>query len=1759
MLSKTYLHVDLDAFFASVEVLDNPELKGKPLIVGGLPGERRSVVSTCSYEARKYGVHSAMPVNRAYELCPNAVFVHGRMERYHEMSQKVMSVFSEYSPDVMQMSIDEAFIDITGTGLLFGDPVSLAKDLKKKVFERTGLTVSVGIASNRYVAKIASGLKKPDGLCFIPEGKEEEFMLSLPLDKLWGIGTRSRERLNACGIFTIPEIHAISETALKELFGEASGTFLYKSVRGMDVEHFGDETKSRSMSAERTFCFDLTDIYGIETELLHLSYDVMFRVLKAKVNSKTVCLKIRYEDFTTVTVTESGTRIVSSIEDLFERSCRLFHKKYERGRGIRLLGLGLQNISDGLDSSQGELFDFGEKKQRSVEKTVLKLHQKNPGTKLKKARQLIAPMAAFFMLLGALNAPAYGQSVEFDVEGSWESILSSGTTVVLGQAAPTLSIKPPVFSQKTDLLLWFMYDNHWYFDASVSTDSNQNTIAAGYEGDGIVREVRIGTDIGNDTMSPGIRSLFQGDTWDGSATIHLDSVQSHSKTWNGSSELVTTTISIADYKSGFLFAVPDTASASCITGLYIEDANGTYTDDSGRRYRRLSNDEYFVLPVKGLVYLEKEAAGAVLASVSDRTVLENTLPAFLKDTADWFSDRGNESLYYMMGLSCADETTGPSSPSETAPLFTNISGGNGTETGLYLSKPGTFSPFQVSSLYDTSVSENASISVNASQLTAAATPSILLEENRQLIQLYTTEAVSTSFSEAAVRFPAAKRLPETYLPSNGRTDGDFPQITATTAEASDSFVIGSSAIENTIQVLKNGIAVPAVYDRATGTVILSTGYSGNDTITILWDEYSEHSDSMMLTMAADLHTVPTPFLEASASVSSSLFFDPATRKLSSSPENEPSVQATLDAEWKRSFGSFTLSAANSLSAKALLPQDSQKAPLFTLSGTGTEAVWFLDGVKASEDIPRLTRRPSDSTSIIPVLAESERVQSFALSSSRQQGVSGYVWNIRGTLPQNNWYAAEIPLSSGASALPSAHEFSFTITNREISSQNYDVYLQLGEVTWLISASDSSVQQTDVLKTFIENNGSAQTVKVLLTDSDRLKLQSESVMRIILVNRDAVSSTVIEIELSGRADALNGLSFNKRAEHASGTQAALPVSVSESALPAPFTESGWFTPNETAHAACISWNTADASAGDRIIVDRSVPAVSLTRYRKVAVLLYVDDSYAASSLTVNLLKASDGGYSVSEAITVTEAELAASKGSWLTITKEMASDDTISRIETVIDACPATETGQAEIFIGGIFLLDPVASLTVSDEAAASVRWTENDMNAELAADTTGARTSAHASFASPLFSVSTHGSFDTDKAAFLSGEYLVSTGNALFSGIIALSENYRLNTVTDAEYRKDALSLSLVPLKIPFGIQATLETDRKAELVSGAASFRASSSYEAGETVITLTAHQWSASESSYSMLGSADARKRTESASLTQKLSFSEGLFTPSFDIAFLNVTPAEKSENTGSFSNKLTLPFTVDSNRVSFSWSRTASSEYTSNTPLSSYADDISAYVSAFNFCTDAQTVTNSGSAAWSRPLRTDLLDLIIPNAATFTAARTVSHSQNNVFDRKTASLLLSYTAFNCFGDASSAGVFSWYDQDEFQYSIKLSSSPHTLKTELTGYLSLYFINAASFSSFYSGTISAKDNYAHTFQFAWNRPAVLFEKDAERTTTGTFGIRKDKAAKPAVSNAGISHKAKVNISDIFSVTGSAGFNADIRDVTTLSITLSIGGKLQF
>lgn len=385
-----FMHIDMDAFFASVEQHDHPEYRGKPVIVGGLPGDRRAVVSTASYEARRFGVHSAMPLFKAVSLCPNAVFVRGNMKRYSEVSQTIMDIFADYSPTVIQMSIDEAFIDATGTKRLFGPPQVLAAKIKERVMQATGLTVSIGIASTMYVAKIASGFRKPNGLTLIPFGDEEKFMTSLPLEKVWGAGTKTIAHIKNAGIRTTAQLRDKSLASLTTIFGNCTGTFLYNAMRGNKEMKFGDDPQNRSLSAESTYEFDLTDRYTIETALMQLAQTVIWRMHRAGVRSKTVSLKIRYEDFTTVSVQETSDSPVANADDLYERCRRLLQKKYQDGRGIRLLGIACEKVESKDLPSQGELFNSRNEKLSIVEKAIFEMESKNPALKLRKARLIEA-------------------------------------------------------------------------------------------------------------------------------------------------------------------------------------------------------------------------------------------------------------------------------------------------------------------------------------------------------------------------------------------------------------------------------------------------------------------------------------------------------------------------------------------------------------------------------------------------------------------------------------------------------------------------------------------------------------------------------------------------------------------------------------------------------------------------------------------------------------------------------------------------------------------------------------------------------------------------------------------------------------------------------------------------------------------------------------------------------------------------------------------------------------------------------------------------------------------------------------------------------------------------------------------------------------------------------------------------------------------------------------------------------------------------
>lgn len=387
-MERVFLHVDLDAFFASVEQLDNPSYRGRPVIVGGLPGDRRAVVSTASYEARAFGVHSAMPLATAVQKCPQAIFVRGRYARYHQKSEEVMNIFSSYSPTVIQISVDEAFIDITGTERLWGSPQTVAKRLQNEVREKTGLTVSIGLAPTMYLAKIASGLQKPNGFTVVEPGQEVQFMCSLPLKKLWGAGSKTLSLLNAAGIYSTAAIYEKPKEQLCRLFGESTGVFLYNAVRGAKDMDFGAEAKNHSISAETTYDFDLHDRYAIETSLMLLARTVFFRMHKEHVRSRTVALKIRYDDFCTVSVQNTSERAVMNEEDMFKRCTTLFFKKYDSSRGIRLLGVACENVEPKSVPVQKELFDFADTKRAKVEEAIYALESRHPEIKIRKARFL---------------------------------------------------------------------------------------------------------------------------------------------------------------------------------------------------------------------------------------------------------------------------------------------------------------------------------------------------------------------------------------------------------------------------------------------------------------------------------------------------------------------------------------------------------------------------------------------------------------------------------------------------------------------------------------------------------------------------------------------------------------------------------------------------------------------------------------------------------------------------------------------------------------------------------------------------------------------------------------------------------------------------------------------------------------------------------------------------------------------------------------------------------------------------------------------------------------------------------------------------------------------------------------------------------------------------------------------------------------------------------------------------------------------------
>lgn len=297
--SRVILHVDLDAFFASVEQRDDPALRGKPVIVGG--SVERGVVAAASYEVREYGVHSAMPMAEAMRRCPHAVVVPHRMERYQEASRRFFAILGDFSPDVESLSVDEAFIDVTGQRRLFGDGPTIALTIKRRVVDEVGLVASVGVAPTKFVAKIASDIDKPDGLCVVAAGRVLDFLHPLPVSRLWGVGKVTREKLLALGLRTIGDVAHFPENVLRSRLGPGMGSHLAALARGEDARAVQSHGAPVSIGHEETFERDLDDKGDIAIVLLAQADRVAARLRRADMRARTVQLKIKYADFRLIT------------------------------------------------------------------------------------------------------------------------------------------------------------------------------------------------------------------------------------------------------------------------------------------------------------------------------------------------------------------------------------------------------------------------------------------------------------------------------------------------------------------------------------------------------------------------------------------------------------------------------------------------------------------------------------------------------------------------------------------------------------------------------------------------------------------------------------------------------------------------------------------------------------------------------------------------------------------------------------------------------------------------------------------------------------------------------------------------------------------------------------------------------------------------------------------------------------------------------------------------------------------------------------------------------------------------------------------------------------------------------------------------------------------------------------------------------------------------------------------------------------------
>lgn len=377
------LHADMDAFFSAVEQRENPELEGKAVIIGGVSLSNRGVVSTASYEARKFGVHSAMPIAQARKLCPDGIYLPARHGLYKEYSREIFGILKKYTPLVEKLSIDEAFLDVKGCERLYGNGVEIAEKIKKEVKNKTGLTISVGVSTNKFLAKLASDFDKPDGLTIIKKENIKTFMRKLDIDKIWGVGNVFAAKLAEEGVFKAGDVWSYSLEELKNKFGKAGAKLFFLS-RGMDKREVKSQSKIKSISHEETFIDNISDQDKLFAYLFKMSEKVSFRLHSNSLKGNTVFIKVRYSDFSTYSRQKSLKAAVNSSEEIYQTARVLLNKDNLLKKPLRLLGVGVSNLcSEGKE--QLNLFADADDQ---LDQTIDELKRKYGFNKISRARKL---------------------------------------------------------------------------------------------------------------------------------------------------------------------------------------------------------------------------------------------------------------------------------------------------------------------------------------------------------------------------------------------------------------------------------------------------------------------------------------------------------------------------------------------------------------------------------------------------------------------------------------------------------------------------------------------------------------------------------------------------------------------------------------------------------------------------------------------------------------------------------------------------------------------------------------------------------------------------------------------------------------------------------------------------------------------------------------------------------------------------------------------------------------------------------------------------------------------------------------------------------------------------------------------------------------------------------------------------------------------------------------------------------------------------